>query len=171
MDFNFEAPDGSKETVTRLTDSNGIATLASWKLAHAPGRYAVRAVTRGWGPVTFTVLVPGDVVATYELRSINGASIPFDAAWGAYAHFVLYEGGLFNWFSRTPVRGFTIAPGIVGEYTRLAPDRIEFQFACVGSLRCVPEGAWGTVTGDEMVVQSFDFIGTQVYVRRLATIL
>ena len=157
--FTMVSPDGSKTAVTRLTDSDGIASLPSWRLGSEPGLYTATAVTDGWGPVIFTVYVPGDPVAIYDLKSINGQSIPFNDSWGREVHYVLYAGGVFNRFVHVPEESFTLLEEFFGTYTRPDAETIVLKMTCwqVFQSRCIAGGRGAAVSGDEMIIDDSDF--------------
>jgi hypothetical protein len=151
--FTFDTDDGVKTPLTVLTGSDGIARLPSWRLGRDLGRYAVTAVTDGWGPITFTVIVPGDVVAIYDLKSFNGAAVAADKAGYGGSHLVLYEVGLYNDFVGRPAQAFTAAPESLGSYSRSGPDMIVFSTQC-SFIRapCDARGMLGVVRGAELIV-------------------
>jgi hypothetical protein len=123
--FTLASSIGTTEIVSVTTGSNGVATLPRWRLGSALGRYTATGVTDGWGPIIFSVMVPGKMVAIYDLVSINGSPLPYGASW-LERHYVLYETGLFNRFINVPATSFQYSEVLMGTYRRIGNDRIEF---------------------------------------------
>lgn len=166
--FTIEAPDGTQTTTSRVTDANGVARLSGWKLGSAIGRYGVIAVTEEWGPIYFTVIVPGDVVAIYDLKSLNETPVPI-TGWVQERHLVLYESGWLNRFTNTPVDAFSASEHVLGTYNPSGPNTIELQVECWYQYpQCRPRGISATVRGSELIVDDSDFYGpwVELYVRR-----
>jgi hypothetical protein len=148
--FTFDTDEGVKTPLTVLTGADGVARLPGWRLGRNLGRYAVTAATDGFGPITFTRIVPGDAVAIYDLQSFNGMP-------ASEAHLVLYEIGLHNHFVGNPVKGFTIAPEVLGAYTRSGPDRIDFSTQCsYAPFGCAARRMTAAVRGTELIVDESD---------------
>ena len=167
--LTLTTPLGTQETVSRITDSDGVARLEGWRLGVTLGRYTATAITDGLGPVIFSVMVPGEVVAVYDLKTINGQPIPLGAIWGREDHFVLYESGLYNRFLNTPAGGFTQAESIMGTYMRPDAGNIEFYSECWWSSfqHCFPGRARAPVRGAEMTIDETDEFGPSVHVYAL----
>lgn len=168
--FTLTAPGGEKTSVTRSTDSDGVARLSQWRLGSALGQYTAIAVTDGWGSVSFTVTVPGGVVAIYDLKSINGIPLPIPNEWKKEAHYVLYESGMQNNFVNRPASAFSPSQDIVGSYRRLGSDALELTMFCYyTSPHCIPRSMLATLRGNEMIVDDGDpFYGPhlEVYLLR-----
>lgn len=168
--FTSEEPGGAGPAVTVVSDVDGVARLPRWRLGPEFGRYAMRAVTDGWGPVTFTVMVPGEVVAIYDLQAINGRSVPIDPYSFTELHYVLYESGVHNRFVNRPVTAFDHTEWTVGTYKLTGHDTIEFYMECwyVWGDWCIAGGARGKLRDNEMIFDDTGDFGpwVETYVRR-----
>ena len=166
--FTLTTPLGTLENFPVSTDSAGVAKLPDWRLDAGLGLYTATAVTEGWGPVRFAVMVPGEAVAVYHLKTINGQTIPLGPTWGLEDHYILYESGLFNRFRNTSPGPFSQSEEVMGTYTRPNPDNIEFFLGCRWGAppACFPGRVMATLRGAEMTIDESDEYGTwvQVYV-------
>jgi hypothetical protein len=155
VEFTLEGPDQSGSRVEVLTGADGIAGLPAWRLGSAPGRYTATAVTDGWGPITFTVIVPGRIVAVYDLTAIDGKPLAVSNGLLTEGHYVLYDGGVYNAFYNMPVAGFTLEERVFGTYRRAEDDRIYFSMEVNSPDRSqvfVSSGV-GVLSGREMTLQ------------------
>jgi len=139
--FTIQRPDGASEQLTVLTDGTGLARLPSWDSGRGPGHYTVTAVTDGWGPILFKVSVRGEVVAIYDLKTLDGNALPVSGYPMTEAHYVLYEGGLYNQFYERGVEPFTAEQGVVGMYVR--PDNLAIHFSLLALTPWAPGGQLG----------------------------
>jgi hypothetical protein len=164
--FLLMDPDGNDTTVVMATDADGVARLPAWRLGDRLGHYTATVRVDGCCfPVIFTVHVPGEVAATYDLKSINGMAIPFNDTWGSEDHLILYESGFYNRFRREPTRSFTAEAGILGTYGPVGHDRIVFRTDCLLELgRCFSDSFIGVVSGAQLVVDRTDEFGPWVLV-------
>ena len=167
--FLLESPVGSTETINVTTGQDGIARLPGWRLGAAVGLYTASVSTNGWGPAIFSVMVPGKVVAIYDLKTVNGVPMPY-SSWWLEDHYVLYESGVFNRFTNAPAGSFVYAEQVMGTYY-VDGDRIHFRTECFADpvRRCVPGFRSLLVRGNELVYETTDWyydMGIEVYERR-----
>lgn len=155
--FTLTSPVGLMERVVDTTGSDGIARIQAWKTGPALGLYTATATTTGWGQVMFSMMVPGNIVAIYDLKSINGFPMPY-SSWRSEEHLVLYESGAMNRFTNMLDGPFTYSPGVAGTYTRDA-DRISYAMDCIPNPfgQCISERRSLTVRGMELVSESIDW--------------
>ncbi|HEX5577960.1 MAG TPA: hypothetical protein VFX40_06250, partial [Gemmatimonadaceae bacterium] len=111
------------------------------------------------GPIYFTVIVPGDVVAIYDLKRLNERTVPI-AGWVQERHLVFYESGFLNRITNTPAGEFSPAKEVLGTFKPTGQDTIELQVECWYEFpQCSPKGISATVRGSELIVDESDFYG------------
>jgi hypothetical protein len=165
--FTLESSIGVTETVSVTTGADGVATLPRWRLGGALGRHTATGVTYGWGPIVFSVMIPGKVVAIYDLVSINDWPMPYGPAWRE-RHYLLYETGVFNRFVNVPAVPFSYSEEQFGTYTRFGADRIEFAMDCMTfAQRCFAGSFSMAVRGSDLVYDETDNFGPWVEVYAL----
>ena len=127
VSFTLERNRADRTTVSVVTNSDGIAKLPGWMIGSEPGAYTATAVVQGMHPVIFRAVILGEVVAIYDLETLDGHRLP---TYGVKeAHYVLYEGGVFNVFFDTPQGPFTVEPDMFGTYDASVPSIVSFSIA------------------------------------------
>jgi hypothetical protein len=115
VNFNLISPAGDTTVVPVQTSSTGYATLPSWHIGSGIGQYRAIAQLEGGNAVDFNAYVRGQIIAIYDLISVDGVQIPGpDTSQG---HYVLFEGRTYNHVYNAPVdfhSQFTTIDGTYG---------------------------------------------------------
>ena len=126
--FTLDDRLGKTTSVEVVTNSSGIATLPAWRTGSHAAVYLASAGTDQSGIVLFRAVVPGAIVDIYDLKSTVPQTVIGEA------HYVLYEGGVYNAFYGSPLQAFSIEEGVFGMYVKSSP-RIDFlrEFSSLAS--------------------------------------
>jgi hypothetical protein len=97
----FSFSDGRGADYSTTTNSNGVAVLANLHFDIHPGQYNIIASVAGIGSVTFSAIsFGGQLIATYDLRTIGGKGPPFtfegESIVLSGGHYQLFDDGTYR---------------------------------------------------------------------------